>query len=123
MTISKRTCKVITAVLIVMTILSIATSVFAKTNTIIDPGTIQPTSTNTSNSVQSIAGQILGIVQVVGVAVAVIMLIVLAIKYISAAPNDKAEIKKHAVVYVVGAVVLFGAAGLLEIIKQLAANF
>lgn len=60
---------------------------------------------------------ILGIAQVVGVAIAVIMLVVLAIKYISAAPGDKAEIKKHAVVYIVGAVVLFAAAGILQIIK------
>ena len=51
------------------------------------------------------------------------MLIVLAIKYISAAPGDKAEIKKHAVVYVVGALVLFGASGIIEVIKQLAAKF
>ena len=60
---------------------------------------------------------ILGIAQVIGVAIAVIMLVVLAIKYISAAPGDKAEIKKHAVVYIVGAVVLFAAAGILQIIK------
>ena len=58
--------------------------------------------------------------QVIGVGVAVIMLIVLAIKYISAAPSDKAEIKKHMVVYVVGAIVLFAASGILEIIKRFA---
>ena len=50
------------------------------------------------------------------------MLIVLAIKYISAAPSDKAEIKKHAVVYVVGAIVLFAASGILQIIKNFAGN-
>ena len=49
---------------------------------------------------------------------AVVMLIVLAIKYISAAPNDKAEIKKHAVVYIVGAIVLFAASALLGILKN-----
>ena len=48
------------------------------------------------------------------------MLIVLAIKYISAAPGDKAEIKKHAVVYVVGAVILFAATGILQIIRTFA---
>ena len=50
------------------------------------------------------------------------MLIVLAIKYISAAPGDKAEIKKHAVVYVVGAVILFAATGILGIVKNFASN-
>ena len=31
--------------------------------------------------------------------------------------NDKAEIKKHAVVYIVGAIVLFAASALLGIVK------
>ncbi len=78
------------------------------------------TSSTTATAVKDISGTILGVVQVIGVAVAVIMLIVLAIKYISAAPNDKAEIKKHAVVYVVGAVVLFAASGILGIIRDFA---
>ncbi len=75
-----------------------------------------------ADSVNSIIGAILTITQVVGVGVAVIMLIVLAIKYISASPGDKADIKKHAVVYVVGAVVLFAASGILQIIKTFASQ-
>ena len=71
-----------------------------------------------STSIGNVLNVILGIAQVVGVAIAVIMLVVLAIKYISAAPGDKAEIKKHAVVYIVGAVVLFAASGILGIIKN-----
>lgn len=73
-------------------------------------------------SVNRIIGAILTVVQVVGSGVAVIMLIVLAIKYISAAPSDKAEIKKHAVVYVVGAVVLFAASGIIGIVRKFAGN-
>ena len=76
--------------------------------------------TGTASAAQRILQAILTITQVIGVGVAVIMLIVLAIKYISAAPSDKAEIKKHMVVYVVGAVVLFAASGILEIIKRFA---
>lgn len=75
-----------------------------------------------SSSMQNILNAILSVVQVVGIGVAVIMLVVLAIKYISAAPNDKAEIKKHAVVYVVGAVILFAASGIIQIIKNFATN-
>ena len=78
------------------------------------------TTSNTSGTFQRILSTILGITQVIGVAIAVIMLIVLAIKYISAAPGDKAEIKKHAVVYIVGAVVLFAASGILGIIRKFA---
>ena len=79
--------------------------------------------TGASGTVSTIIGSIITIVQIIGVGVAIIMLIVLAIKYISAAPGDKADIKKHAVVYVVGAIVLFAASGILGIIKQFAAAF
>lgn len=86
-----------------------------------DPNSIKPNdSTGAAGQFQNVAGNILAIVQVVAVATAIIMLIVLAIKYISSAPNDKAEIKKHAVIYVVGAVLLFGASGILELIKNFA---
>ena len=71
-----------------------------------------------ASSLNKLIGAAITIVQVVGSGVAVVMLIVLAIKYISAAPSDKAEIKKHAVVYVVGAIVLFAASGILGIVKQ-----
>ena len=78
--------------------------------------------TGAASSLNRIIGSAITIVQVVGVGVAIIMLIVLAIKYISAAPGDKADIKKHAVVYVVGAVVLFAASGILQIVKNFASN-
>ena len=76
--------------------------------------------TGTASSFKTIIQALLTVTQVIGVGVAVIMLIVLSIKYISAAPSDKAEIKKHMVVYVVGAIVLFAASGILEIIKKFA---
>lgn len=99
----------------------VVTPVFASAELKWDSVTINSdTSSDTAKAAKNITGTILGVVQVIGVAVAVIMLIVLAIKYISAAPNDKAEIKKHAVVYVVGAVVLFAASGIIGIIRGFA---
>lgn len=75
-----------------------------------------------ANSVGGIVGAVLYIAKIVAVGLALIMLAVLAIKYMSAAPGEKASIKKHAVVYVVGAIVLFGAAGILNIIETFAGN-
>lgn len=123
---SKKTVKIISTLLIALTLLfSISTLVLAEgttmssitvkglTNDASDP-------TDTTSTVGKIIGAIMTVAQVIGIGVAVIMLIVLAIKYISAAPSDKAEIKKHAVVYVVGAVVLFAASGILQLVKQFA---
>ena len=70
------------------------------------------------------AGQnIAGIAATIGVAVAVVILIWLAIKYITAAPSDKADIKKSAVAYVIGAVLLFAASGVLALIQSFATEF
>ncbi len=76
---------------------------------------------NGANSTVVNAGKnILGIAQIIGVGVASIMLIALAIKYIVSSPSDKAEIKKHAVVYIVGAIFIYAAAGILKIIQVFA---
>lgn len=74
----------------------------------------------TANSVGNVIGAVLYVAKIIAVGLALIMLAVLAIKYMSAAPGEKATIKKHAVVYVVGAIVLFGAAGILNIIETFA---
>ncbi len=72
------------------------------------------------DKVGSIMGKTLGVIQVIGLAVAIIMLIVLGIKYMTSAPNEKAELKKHAVPYIVGAIFVFAASGIIEIIKVFA---
>ncbi len=70
------------------------------------------------NAAVNITGSLLTIFRIVAVGVAMIMLVVVAIKYMSAAPEGKAEIKKHAVIYIVGAIVLFASAGILKIIEN-----
>ena len=76
----------------------------------------------TNKSVRNITGSLLAVFRIAAVGIALIMLVVVAIKYMSAAPEGKAEIKKHAVIYIVGAVVLFASAGILSIIESFATN-
>ena len=133
----KKSMKIVCLLLVIMMVFTLTSTVFAtdynldkETNPIqnadndgwIDWKPSAYDTTTASGSVSKMSNSILSVVQVVGMAVAVIMLIVLAIKYISAAPSDKAEIKKHAVIYVVGAVVLFAATGIMQIIKNFAGN-
>lgn len=77
-------------------------------------------SSSATTSAQNVVGAALQVARIVAVGIALIMLAVLAMKYMSSAPGDKAEIKKYAVVYVVGAVVLFAASAILGIIKDFA---
>lgn len=71
-----------------------------------------------ARGVESLFDSIIGIVQVVGTGVAIIMLLVVAIKYLTAAPEGKAEIKKSALMYVIAAIILFAAVGILEVIAE-----
>lgn len=69
---------------------------------------------------RNISQSVITIARVISMGVAITMLIVLAIKYMSSAPGDKATIKKSAVTYVVGAIVMFASYGILTIIQQFA---
>lgn len=70
--------------------------------------------------IKNLAGTFLVITKIICIGIAVVMLIVLAMKYMVSAPGDRATVKKHAVVYVVGAVILFAASGILQIIQKFA---
>lgn len=117
---TKKVMKIVALLLAVVFVVALTSSTFAADLNIFEGKTTD--TSGASDSITNIIGAIIGIVQIIGTGVAIIMLVVLAIKYISAAPGDKADIKKHAVVYVVGAVVLFAATGILQIIKNFALN-
>lgn len=61
-------------------------------------------------------GAVLNVIRIVGTGIAIIILAVVAIKYMTAAPSDRADFKKGAIQYVVGAVILFGAVNLMNIL-------
>lgn len=74
--------------------------------------------TGTVDKVNNITATVITAVRIVGITVAIVMLLVVAMKYMTAAPGDKADIKKSAIQYVVGAIVLFAVTGILGIISQ-----
>ena len=119
---NRKVIKIVSILLMVVLVVTmLSTSVFATSDfTKIDQFDIQSKDTATTGVFQGFIATLIDLVQVVGVAVAIIMLIVLAIKYISAAPSEKAELKKSATIYVVGAIVLFAATGILQVIKNFA---
>ena len=89
--------------------------VFANTISFcVDPSQLSgDPNTKIGQNTYKVTNTIIGAMQIIGTAVAIIMLIWLAIKYLSAAPSEKADIKKSAVIYIVGAILLFGGVNLL----------
>ena len=66
---------------------------------------------------QNILKSIISVTRIVAAAVAIVILMIIACKYILASAGDRADIKKYAVNYVIGAIILFGASGILSIIQ------
>ena len=101
--------------ILLISIITIETSAYA-----IDPHIIsdKPGDMATNKRAQNLGNVILGIVVAAGVAVAFVMLIANGIKYISAAPNEKADIKKHMLVYLFGAIVLFAGGSIVHFIAE-----
>lgn len=112
----KKVTKIISIILVVMTILSAFSIVLGASI----PSATRPASG--TSDVENIAGNVIYIIQIIAFAAAVIMLMFVGIKFVTASPEGKAEIKKSAVIYVVGAILLFGATAVLEVIKSLSAN-
>ena len=60
----------------------------------------------------------LTIIRIIATGVSIIMLTYIGMKYMTAAASERAELKKTAVIYVLGAVLVFGAQAILGIIDS-----
>ncbi len=69
------------------------------------------------------AETILGIIQIIGVVISVIMLIVIGIKYMMGSIEERAEYKQTLKPYLIGAFLLFSGTTVPQLIYQLAKNF
>lgn len=70
--------------------------------------------------IQSVSVKIITAVRIGAVTIALAVLLVIAMKYMVSSAGDRADIKKHAVAYVTGAVILFAVSGILGMIEEIA---
>lgn len=66
----------------------------------------------------TVAGNIVNIITWVGIIVAIIVLLVLGIKYMMGSAEEKAEYKKTMMPYIVGAALIFAASAFAQVIYQ-----
>ena len=111
----KKLLKIIEISITLIFIITICTSTYAAT---MDPESIVSNPTHTGvSSLYELGNTILGIIQYIGGGVAVIATFVLAIRYLYSTPDDKAEIKKKLIPYIMGGVMVFGAVLLVRIVE------
>ncbi len=113
----KKATKIISVMLlIVMALASVANVAFALT-----PSDIKGDA-NDNSGIQTVGKKIVGVIQTVGIVTSVIVLAILGIKYMIGSAEEKAEYKKSMIPYIVGAVVLFAASALANVVYNLAAD-
>ena len=113
---NKKTVKIISILLTFAMVMLISTSAFAVDLT----NFAGNTNTTAANSVLEISNSIIGILTVAGMAVSIIVLIVLGIKYMMGSTAEKAEYKKTLMPYFIGGILIFGASAIAQVVMSAA---
>ncbi len=77
-----------------------------------DIGGFENVTTNTEETeewVRNGAATVIISLRIACTSIAVVILLIISMRYMISAPSERADIKKHAVPYVIGVVILFGA--------------
>ena len=110
-----------TLLLAIMLVSSIAGTVLA-----VDPNTVlnglNGNGNVQTNDLTKVGNNIVTIIQVVGIVIAVIVLLVIGIKYMMGSASEKAEYKKTMIPYIVGAVLIFAGTSLVRVIYSLSTS-
>ena len=69
-----------------------------------------------SEELTNTASNVLGLMQMVGTGIALIVITLLGIKYMLASPAEKADVKKQIFPIIIGCILLFGAVNLVALV-------
>lgn len=70
------------------------------------------------NRISGTLNNVIGLIQVAGTGISVVVVTMLGIKYILASPSEKADVKKQIAPILIGCVLLFGAVNLVAIVAD-----
>lgn len=121
MKINKKTMRIICAVIIALTVIvSIGNICFAE----ISAGSIngKQSGMGGENQIQNVGNYIATIIRNIGIVLAVILLMILGIKYMVGSAEEKADYKKTMIPYLVGVVVLFGASAIAQVVISMGSS-
>ena len=120
----KKEVKVLSIALIVLTVLLAISNIVLATDI---PGKIdqiaQGNSSADTSKVVNLGATIVTIMQTVGIVVAVVILLILGIKYMMGSAEEKAEYKKTMIPYLVGAILIFASTTIVNVVYNIANGF
>lgn len=111
-----KTMKIVSILLMsIVLLMGLSTGVMAINAGDIASGLTGTTST-AQGSITTIGNQIIGVITTVAVVVAVVVILILGIKYMVGSASEKAEYKKTMIPYLVGAVLIFSASAIVNVV-------
>ncbi len=110
-----KTIKIATFLTIAIMLIMTVSSVFATVS--VNPNNFSGNATDINTTiVTNWSNNIINVVSTIGSAAAIVMLIILGVKYMMGSAEEKAEYKKTLLPYIIGAVFVFGASVLTTVV-------
>ncbi len=119
-----KSAKIVTILVVALMVLSMGISAYAS-GTSSPAGLIdgmKPSDYSDDSGISGIIQNIVKVVNIVGVGIAIIILLILGIKYMIGSAEEKADYKKSMIPYLVGAVLIFAGTSIVNVIVQLATS-
>ena len=120
----KKQIKIVSIMLVIFMVVATLSNVVLAVDI---PGQIATIGQGNSNAnadkVVSLGATIVTIMQTVVVVVAVVILLILGIKYMIGSAEEKAEYKKTMIPYIVGAILIFAATTIVNVVYNMANAF
>ena len=108
--------KCLKIVILFLAILLLINFSIVQASEVVDLMTGVTTPDGTDSGVASAINNVIGLFQFAGTGIAVFVVTVLGIKYMLAAPSEKADVKKNIMPIIIGCILLFGAVNIVAII-------
>ena len=116
----KKTNKLIVVLSIIFCILAIGVMSYATTAGDVLAGLTGEGANVNTEGITGLGNSIIAVVRIVGIVIAVVILLVLGIKYMMGSAEEKSEYKKSMIPYIVGAVLIFASTTIVGVVYDMA---
>lgn len=115
----KKTVKILSIVLLTIMMITLVTTVVNADVSGVLTDLQNPGDANNAGELTNLGKKIVSTIQVVGVVIAVVVILVIGIKYLIGSAEEKAEYKKTMIPYLVGAVLVFAGATIVNVVYNI----
>lgn len=113
----KKVMKILTTIIVIILMISLFTVSYG-----FDVSELTGNQTDVT-ALKDAGNSVIKVITTIGIVVSVVALIILGIKYLMGSVEERADYKKTLVPYLIGAIFVFGASTIAQVIYEVAINF